>query len=153
MRHFRFASLYSTLELLLGFHLPFWTVSKPHFIFFVIKVFWMTFLLLCFTQLFCEKANRTPVLWYVQSVLVSLACLLSSEICLWRFDPFFSTYVTTLLEIKFLHFKRKINIVLFGVVKHLLQRIRNQVWRNDQYEKYIFGGKEYNKEFGFLVLF
>ena len=33
--HFRFA----TLELLLGFHLPIWTMSKPHFIFFFFKVF------------------------------------------------------------------------------------------------------------------
>ena len=30
-----------------------------------------------------------------------------------------------------------------SVVKHLLQRIRDQGWKNNQYEKYILGGKEY----------
>ena len=44
-------------------------------------------------------------------------------------------------------------IVYFGVVKHLLQRIRNQGWRNDQYKKYILGVKEYNKNLGVLVSF
>ena len=37
---------------------------------------------------------------------------------------------------------------LFGVVKRLLQRIRNQGWRNDQYENYILGGKDYKKKKG-----
>ena len=39
-------------------------------------------------------------------------------------------------------------ILFFGVVKHLLQRIRNQGWRNDQYENYILGGKDYKKKKG-----
>ena len=37
---------------------------------------------------------------------------------------------------------------LFGVVKRLLQRIRNQGWGNDQYENYILGGKDYKKKKG-----
>ena len=39
-------------------------------------------------------------------------------------------------------------ITIIGVVKHLLQGIRNQAWRNEQYEKYILGGKEYKKKKG-----
>ena len=42
---------------------------------------------------------------------------------------------------------------VFGVVKRLLQRIRNQGWKNYQYENYILGGKEYNKKLGVLVSF
>ena len=44
-------------------------------------------------------------------------------------------------------------IVYIGVVKHLLQRIRNQGWRNGQYEKYTLGSKEYKKKLGVLVSF
>ena len=68
--------------------------------------------------------------------------------------PFFSSSLACLEpELELFEVLELMPILFFGVVKHLLQRIRNQGWRNDQYKKYILGGKEYNKNLGVLVSF
>ena len=102
--HFRFA----TLELLLGFHLPIWAMSQPHFIFIFFKVFkWV----------FCCCASHS---YFVRKLIVLQCCDMSSLCwCLWHVsDPqkfvygalarfFYIRINVSLLENQFLHIKRK----------------------------------------------